>query len=287
MLDYPALKSWTLAPVQQRFTERDTILYALAIGCGGQGADPTDLRFVYEDGLVAFPTMAMVLAYPGFWLRNVHAGFDWRHLLHGEESMHLCAPLPATGAVTGTTRIAEVYDKGAGRDAILVTERALTEAATGTRLATVRSTILLRGAGGFGGPTGPPGQAAGCPGGPAQHVVDIPTSAQAALIYRLSGDTNPLHVDPAVATRAGFPRPILHGLCTIGVAARAVVSACFGGDPRALRRFGARCSAPFFPGETLRVEIWSENGGGQFRCTARERAVTVLTNGHFSRPDPA
>ncbi len=282
MLDYHKLKSWKIPDTQQTYCDRDTILYALGIGCGGLPLDPGDLRYVYEDGLQAFPSMALVLGYPGFWLQHADVGLDSRRLLHGEETMHLFAPLPSSGSVTGVTRVAEIYDKGLDRDAVLVIERNVFDDASGVLLATLTSSLVLRGAGGFGGPPGPPTRVAAAPASPAQYVLDLPTLTQSALMYRLSGDRNPLHADPVVAAAAGFAQPILHGLCTLGMATRAIVRTCFAESPGQLHQLGARFSAPLFPGETIRVEIWNQPGQGRFRARSLERDSAVLTNGFFS-----
>ncbi len=282
MLDYDKLKSWKIPDTRQAYSGKDTILYALGIGCGGLPVEQGDLKYVYEDGLQAFPSMALVLGYPGFWLQHADVGVDSRRLLHGDETMRLFAPLPSMGAVTGVTRVAEVYDKGQGRDAVLEIERNVVDDASGVLLATLTSSLVLRGGGGFGGPPGPPARVAAVPASPAHYVLDLPTVTQSALIYRLSGDLNPLHADPAVAAAAGFPQPILHGLCTLGMATRAIVRACFAESPAQLHQLGARFSAPLFPGETIRVEIWNGAGQGRFRCRSLERDAVVLTHGFFS-----
>ena len=282
MLDYDKLQSWKIPDTRQTYSGKDTILYALGIGCGGSPVESGDLKYVYEDGLQAFPSMALVLGYPGFWLQHADVGVDARRLLHGEETMRLFALLPAVGAVTGVTRVAGIYDKGPGKDAVLVIDRDVVDNTSGVLLATLTSTLILRGGGGFGGPPGPAARPAALPESAAHYVLDLPTLTQSALIYRLSGDLNPLHADPAVATAVGFPQPILHGLCTLGMATRAIVRTCFAKDPGQLQQLGARFSAPVFPGETIRVEIWNTDGRGRFRCRSLERDVIVLTNGFFS-----
>jgi acyl dehydratase len=265
-----------LPPQETRhsFTKRDTILYAL-----GVGAD--DLRFVYEKGLQALPSMAVVLAYPGFFWQDPAYGISWQKILHGETSVELFATLPTEGDLLGRTCIDAIFDKGVDKGAIILTSRRI-ENSTGIHLATVRNTLLLRGDGGFG------GQADGAPrprplpdDRAPDHVVKLPTDEKQALIYRLSGDYNPLHADLDVARAAGFPRPILHGLCTYGIAGRAVLSALCGNDPTLLKRMDVRFSSPVFPGETIRVEIWREDGDrAAFRATAEERSVVVLNNGY-------
>lgn len=275
------LAQWSIPEGRYQYTTKDTILYALGIGCGMDPLDEAELQYVYEDGLKAFPAMAHVLGYPGFWMKDVDpsVGLDWRKLLHGEQTMQLLAPIPASGSVIGRTHLTGIYDKGPGRDAVVTSRRDIEDTTTGQTLGHVTSTLLLRGAGGFGGPPAPASVFKPVSDAPPSVTIDLPLSPQAALIYRLSGDTNPLHASPTVAAVAGFPRPILHGLCTFGVATRAVVRAA-GMD--AFREFGARFSAPVFPGETIRTEIWRDGSGGVFRCRVLERDAVVLNNGFFA-----
>src|SRR5258708_6074520 len=207
-IDYATLKNWPIPEVEQRYAVRDTMLYALGLGCGSDPADRDELRFVYEDGLQALPTMAVVLGAPGFWLKEPATGVDWRKVLHGEQGLTLHRPLPPAGTVLGRSRILEIVDRGE-RGAFMYSERDVVDQATGTLLATTTSTTVLRGEGGFGGPTGPTPEAHSLPQRAPDLAVDLPTLPQAALIYRLSGDYNPLHADPEVARAVGFPRPIL------------------------------------------------------------------------------
>lgn len=278
-IDYQKLKNWHFPDLEHRYEAKDTILYALGVGCGADPMDRTELPFVYEDGLKALPTMAVVLGYPGFWLKDPATGVDWRKILHGEQGLVIHKPLPASGTVIGRTRVTEIVDKGPGKGALLYSDRDVLDKATGDLLATLTSTTFIRGEGGFGGPSGP---------SPAPHVlperapdvtVDLKTLPQAALIYRLSGDDNPLHADPDVAAAAGFERPILHGLCSYAVAGRAVLKACCGNDPTRLKRFDLRFSAPVMPGETIRTEIWRDGSTVSFRARVVERDVVVLNNG--------
>lgn len=278
-IDYQKLKTWPFPDLEHRYEAKDTILYALGVGCGADPMDRTELPFVYEDGLKALPTMAVVLGYPGFWLKDPATGVDWRKILHGEQGLVIHKPLPASGTVIGRTRVTEIVDKGPGKGALLYSDRDVLDKATGDLLATLTSTTFIRGEGGFGGPSGP---------SPAPHVlperapdvtVDLKTLPQAALIYRLSGDDNPLHADPDVAAVAGFERPILHGLCSYAVAGRAVLKACCGNDPTRLKRFDLRFSAPVMPGETIRTEIWRDGSTVSFRARVVERDVVVLNNG--------
>src|SRR5215831_4257566 len=149
-IDYQKLKNWPIPAVEQRYVARDTILYALGLGCGADPTDRDDLKFVYEDGLAALPTMAVVLGAPGFWLKDPKTGVDWRKVLHGEQGLVLHRPLPPAGVVTGQSRILEILDRGE-RGAFMYSERTLVDPASGALIATTTSTTVLRGEGGFGG----------------------------------------------------------------------------------------------------------------------------------------
>ncbi|WP_430397121.1 MaoC/PaaZ C-terminal domain-containing protein [Ferrovibrio sp.] len=284
-IEYQKLKNWKFADLEHTYSTRDTILYALGLGCGADPMDLDDLRYVYEegDGLLALPSMAVTLGYPGFWLKDPNTGVDWRMVLHGEQGIVLHKPLPVAGTVIGKSRVTEIVDKGPGKGALLFSERDVIDKQSGDLLCTLTSTTFIRGEGGFGGP-------AGLNGGPvpAPHpiperapdeTVDIPTLPQAALIYRLSGDYNPLHADPRIAQAVGFKMPILHGLCSYGIATRALVRACCGNDPAKLKTMQLRFTAPVYPGETIRTEIWREAEGVSFRARVIERDLVVLNNG--------
>ena len=282
-IDVHKLKNWPFAPFEQRYTERDTMLYALGVGLGQDPLDREQLPYVYEDGLQALPTLAVVLGYPGFWAKDPATGIDWVKLLHGEQSLELHAPLPVAGTVRGLTRVTAIVDKGAGKGALMYSERDIQDAASGQRLAVSRSVSFLRGDGGFsasGQPSdaAPPPRAA-TPDTPPDHVCELQTRPEAALIYRLSGDYNPVHADPAVARAAGFERPILHGLCSFGVSGHALLKTLCGWDAARLKEIGCRFSSPVYPGETLRVEMWQRGEAVQFRTWVVERKVLVLSHG--------
>ncbi|SEC08224.1 Acyl dehydratase [Rhizobiales bacterium GAS188] len=279
-IDYAKLKNWSFPDVEHRYELRDTILYALGLGCGSDPTDEEELRFVYEDGIRVLPSMAVVLGYPGFWLKNPQTGVDWKKVLHGEQGLILHRPLPASGTVIGRTRVTEIIDKGAEKGALLFSERQVIDKQSGDRLCTLTSTTVLRGDGGFGGASGPAPEPHRLPERQPDISLDLPTLPQAGLIYRLSGDYNPLHADPAVAIAAGFPRPILHGLCTFGVAGRAVLRVSCDNDQRRLESFRVRFSAPVFPGETIRTEIWRDGKTVSFRARVLERDIVVLNNGY-------
>lgn len=279
-IDYAKLRDWQIPPVEQTFTTRDTILYALGVGLGADPLDEEQLKFVYEEKLVALPTMAIVLGYPGPWFADPATGITRSHTVHGEQTVVLHRPLPVAGTTVGVNRITGIFDKGEGRGAIVYTECEVRDKASGELLTTWTSGLFARADGGFGGPAGPTPPVHAIPERAADAVCDLPTLPQAALIYRLSGDYNPLHADPAWAKKAGFKAPILHGRCTFGVAGHALVKTLCGYDPARLKSMQGRFSSPVYPGETIRTEMWREAGGMvAFRATVPARGVTVLNNG--------
>jgi acyl dehydratase len=279
-IDYQKLKHWPFPDVEHSYRARDTMLYALGLGFGADPMDEQQLRFVYEEGLKALPTMAVVLAHTGQWSKNPETGINWKLLLHGEQGMVIHKPLPAAATVVGRTVIDEIIDKGKDKGALIYSRREIRDKETGVLLASSSSTSFLRGDGGFGGPTGPTKPVHQLPERAPDLVCDIKTLPQAALIYRLSGDYNPLHADPETAKAAGFPRPILHGLCTFGIAGHALLRTLCAYDPARLKRMDVRFSTPVFPGETVRTEIWREGSGSfAFRCRIVERDVVAINNG--------
>lgn len=274
------LLNWPFKDLVHTYTTRDSMLYALGVGAGADPMDESDLKFVYEDGLAALPTMAVVMGYPGFWLKDEDTGVDWRSVLHGEQGLVIHKPLPTAGTVIGRMRVTGFFDKGAGKGALLLSERQVIDQASGDLLATVTSSSFLRGDGGTGFSTGAAPVPPPLPERAPDAALDLATAPNAALIYRLSGDFNPLHADPKVAAAAGFARPILHGLCTYGVAGRALLKLCCANDPARLKRMDLRFSAPVFPGETIRTEVWREGDRISFRAKALERDLVVLNNGY-------
>jgi len=277
-VDRDVLLNWRFEPVTERYDTARTILYALGVGAGAEGNE-ADLPLVYERHLKAMPMMAVVLAADGPWMTDPRTGITFTHVLHGEQRLEIHSPLSAQGALIGQTSIEGLYDKGA-KGAVLALKRKLRDADTGMLVATVRSGAFLRADGGFGGSS--EGQALPhlIPDRPPDTSLSIATRLDQALIYRMSGDFNPLHVDPAVARQAGFERPILHGLCSYGIAGLAIIKALCGGDPERLRRLDVRFSTPVYPGETLVTEIWLEEGHrAAFRVKVAERDVVALNNG--------
>jgi acyl dehydratase len=277
-IDYAHLKAWQIPETAQTYTPKDCIIYALGLGFGDHPTDPEHLKFLYERDLQAFPSMAVVLAMGGSWTANPATGIDYTQLLHAEQSFELHRPLPTKGDVVGRSKVVEVIDKGAGRGAIAISQRDLFIDGEATPTASLRSSAFCRANGGFGGPVTESPKAHPVPARPADGTFAIKTLRQAALLYRLSGDANPLHADPAVAAAAGFPEPILHGLCTFGTAIRSALAAA-GVPASSVTAGGARFTAPVFPGETLETEIWREGQMVTFRTTVVDRAKLALNNG--------
>jgi acyl dehydratase len=284
MLDYEICKNWTFPDLVHRYTERDTMLYALGLGFGQDPMDRGALRFVYEEELQAVPTMAAVMGSPGIWWRDPKTGADAVKLVHGEQDVRVLRPLPVKGCVTARNRVVSLTDKGAGKGAVAVVLRTLVDAASGDTVAESRNVTFLRGDGGFsadGGKSDPgPEPLPAVPERAADVEVSYATRPEAALIYRLSGDVNPLHADPEVAAKAGFDRPILHGLCTYGMAGRAVIEQVLDHDAARLKRLALRFTSPVWPGETVRYELWREGGALlRLRASVDARKTVVLNNG--------
>lgn len=279
MIDYRELVGRTVDERTSTYRAEDTILYALATGFGFDPMDTRQLRYVYEEGLIALPCMSLVLGYPGFWLKNPVYAVDWPKLLHAEEAFRIHQPLPIAGTITGRTVVTAIIDRGADKGAFIYSTKEVRNQADGALLATINSTTVARGDGGFDGPTGPRPPAVDLPKREPDQNCDLPTLPQQALIYRLCGDFNPLHADPAVAKQGGFERPILHGRCTMATAHHALIRSCCDYDATRLRAMQVRFTAPFYPGETLRTRIWREGDQVYFDAASVERGVTVLGNG--------
>jgi acyl dehydratase len=287
-IDYD--KIMALPPIRTRhvFTRRDTILYALGVGAASAGLDdPNELQFVYEENLQALPTMAVVLGYPGLWLKNPEYGVDWRRLVHGEQSIRIHRPLPIEGDVTGITTVNAIYDKGPQKGAVVYVTREIKDSVTDELIASLGIASFLRSDGGFGGSSvGAPKPHPTPSDRACDEAIEYVIRPDQAMLYRLSGDWNPLHIDPVIAREAGFAAPILQGLCTYGFVGRAVLKALCGGSANRLKRVDVRFSSPVFPGETLRVEIWREGPGrAALRVRVVQRDVIVLQNG-FVEFDP-
>lgn len=278
-VNYEKLANYPIPEVEQTWTSRDTMLYALGLGFGADPVDTDQLKFVYEKNLHAVPSMAVVLCTPHAWLKNSGTGVSGKQVA-AQHGFTIHKTLPVAGTFVGKGRVTAVVDKGAGRGVLVSSERKVYEKATGDLLFTHAATSYCLGDGGFGGPTGPVASPHPIPARVADIVCDLEILPQAALIYRLSGDRNPLHADPDAAKATGFARPILHGLCTMGMAGHAILKHCCGYDPTRLKSMDARFSSPVYPGESLRVEIWRDDAVVSFRSTisARDNKL-VLNNG--------
>ena len=277
-INYDKLINWDIPEARQRLTRRDTILYALGVGLGADPCDEQQLRYVYEEKLQALPTMAIILGYPGPWHAQGDTGITRSHVVHGEQGFRILKPLPVEGEVTGKTRVTGVVDKGKDKGALVMTE-SMVKDTSGGAICALTSTTFCRADGGFGGPDGPVNTPHPVPDAAPQHVCDLPVLPQAALIYRLSGDYNPLHADPAYARKAGFKMPILHGRCTFSIAGHAILKTLCGYDPARFVAMEGRFSSPVYPGETIRTEMWRDGNVVSFRATVPARGVTVLNNG--------
>jgi acyl dehydratase len=276
---YEKLLALDIPLVEHSYGPKDCMLYALGLGLGQDPLNTDELAFVYEKNLKVLPTFTLVQGYSPYWLRNPESGVNWTKVVHGEQGLALHAPVKPQGTVIGKTRILEVIDKGEGKGALVLSERKVTDKATGALLATLTQTTFCRADGGFGGPRreAPPPHV--LPERAPDIICDLATRPEMALIYRLSGDINPLHSDPDFAKAAGFPKPILHGLATFGVAGHALLKSLCGYDPLRLTSMSGRFSAPIFPGETIRTEIWRDGSVVSFRARAVDRDVVAINNG--------
>lgn len=265
-------------PITQTPSAKDCMLYALSVGFGQDPTDRQDLPFVYEPQLRVAPTMAAVLCTPGHWVADPTLGINADSVLHGEQSVRLHRLIPVGQPLTGHSRIVNVWDKGAGKGALVALECRVTDAQN-TLIWTVNRTAYLRGEGGYGGPVQPKTTPWQRPDRPADLHCDIKTNGQQALLYRLNGDDNPVHADPDVARAVGFPQPILHGLCTYGIAGCALLRTVCNHDETLITALSVRFSAPAFPGDTIRTLIWKQPDRVLFQCFALERDVQIITNG--------
>jgi len=277
-ISYPDILDIKSVPQTREWTDRDTMLYALGIGMGSDPMNEAELPFVFEAGLKGVPTMATCMAWGGGPSAGL-MGINFMLVVHGEQKVEIHKPLPTECIVELDGRVLGAWDKGAGKGAVIVVETTMKDKKNGELLATLTSSIFARGDGGFGGPA---------EGAPEPHQVpdrapdvslDFPTTENQALIYRLSGDRNPLHADPNFAKMAGFPRPILHGLCTYGITCRAVLQAYADMDPAKIKSHAIRFSSPVFPGETVTVDLWRDGDVVSFEARVKERGVTVAKNG--------
>lgn len=276
-LDYDHVMGLKSQDQAYSYSDRETMLYALGLGYGHDALDRNELPFVYEKDLKTVPTQATVVAWGAGDTRS--AGINYLLVLHGEQRLTIHKPLPFAADLLADWRVTGLVDKGADKGALLISETVLKDKASGEKLATLSGATFARGDGGFGGPR---------EGGPAPHPIpdrapdamtELTTRDDQALIYRLSGDRNPLHSDPDIAKAAGFDKPILHGLCTYGLCCRAIIQTHCDFDPTRIHQFDVRFSAPVYPGETITVKSWVDGKTISFEAEVKERGVTVIKNG--------
>ena len=270
----------TSEPTERSWTSKDALLYAVGVGAGA--TDPTgfELEFTTENSngvdQKVLPTFAVIIGAGGGAMRNV-GSFNPAMLVHGEQAIDLHRPIPVEGTVRVTSTITGVYDKGSG--AVIATESEAVAAGSGESMFTTRSSVFIRGEGGFGGDRGP-SEKVEFPDRAPDHSVTYATRSDQALLYRLSGDRNPLHSDPKFAEMASFPKPILHGLCTYGFTGRALLHTLCGSDPSRFKGIEGRFSKPVFPGQDLTVDMWVDGNTALFRTVAD--GATVIDQGRFS-----
>ena len=260
-------------PVERSWTSKDCLLYALGVGAGTD-----ELAFSTEKNQRVLPTFAVIVGGGGVPF-NAIGTFNPAMLVHGEQAFEVLGPIPPDGCVRSTGRIANVWDKRSG--AVIVMESESVDTSTGKPLFRTRSAIFIRGEGGYGGERGPSGPRNEPPKRAADLEIRYATRPDQALLYRLSGDRNPLHSDPEFAKLAGFEKPILHGLCTYGFTGRALLHGLCGGDPARVRSMEGRFSKPVFPGDTLAVSIWVDGGEALFQ-TSTQRGDVVIDQGRFT-----
>jgi acyl dehydratase len=269
----------TSGPVEQSWTSKDALLYAVGVGAGWP--DPLDeLPFTTENSQgieqQVLPTFAVMVGSGGVIGALGSIGtFNPVFLVHGEQGIRLHRPIPVSGTVKATGHITGVYDKGSG--AVIAMESDSVDATTGEPMFTTSMSVFIKGEGGWGGDRGPSGGANTPPERPPDHEVVYKTKPDQALVYRLSGDRNPLHSDPTFARAAGFDRPILHGLCTYGFTGRALLHALCDSDPSRFTSMDARFSKPVMPGDTLTVSMWVDGDSAVFRTSVD--GTTVIDNG--------
>lgn len=275
-ITYPEILEVRTDDVRASWDDREPILYALGVGMARDPLDRAELAFVDERRLKVLPTFATILA------RRADPGplpLNRALVLDGGRDLRIHRPFPAEGEVLMDGRILEVVDRGADKGAVITREVMIRDAADGAPIAALRTTVMARGDGGFGGPPPTPTPRSDPPDRAPDRTVEVRTRPDQALLYRLSGDRNPLHSNPEAAARAGFERPILHGLCTYGIACRALLQTYADYDPAAIARFQARFSAPCFPGEVLAVDLWRSGLEVAFQVRAAERGVVVIREG--------
>jgi len=275
-INYDEIMSLKSENIEISYTDKDSILYGLGVGLGNDPMDIDELKYVYENGQIALPSMATNFQYHSSLLMSAKLNFVM--VVHGEQKLSIINPIPVSGDFLADMKVLNCFDKGASKGAIIDVETTVKLKSDGTEICKLISTTFARGDGGFDGPESPP-QEIFEPEGSPDIVDEITTKPDQALIFRLSGDYNPLHSDPNFAKAAGFPKPILHGLCTYGVACRSIVKTACDNDVKKLKSFNCRFSSPVFPGETIVTEMWKNGNDINFQSKVKERDKIILKNG--------
>lgn len=278
-MDLEALTSYQFEPKVVRYTDRDVMLYALSLGICQDPLDENELAFVYEKSLKTLPSISAVLAHPGPWVAIPEFKINFVKLLHGEQRAEFFKPLPVEAEIRGEYSIRAVLDKGAEKGALVYFDKLLFDNSSNERLAKVTQVLFLRGDGGCGSFGEVPDNLAAVPERAPDFVEEVATSKGAALLYRLNGDRNLIHVDPEVAKKAGFSVPIAHGLWAYGICGFSVIKNALAYDPLKMASLDLRFSSPVLPGETLVVEGWNTEGGTAFQATVKERNKLAISNG--------
>lgn len=280
-LDYQKLKAASLPTIEEEVSADKCILYALGVGAGLGDAQQAEreVALVFEERLEVLPAMACVVGYAGFWMRDPQYGLDWKRVVHAEQRMRFLGALEPGATTRGTTRVKGIGDKGADKGAVVVIERQLRDA-SGQLLCEMEQVNFCRGDGGYakGDPMLSdvlPEAIAKPPSRAADASITLPSSPNQAAIYRLTGDRNPLHVDPAAAQAAGFAQPIMHGAASLGMVNRALRLAVSPGQSAALASLDIRFTGVFYPGETMLVEIWRAGSAASFRCSVASRSQEI------------
>jgi len=276
-INYDALMATRVSDVPVSYTANDLMLYALGIGFGRDPLDPDELPYVYErSGPNSVPTFASMLVSDTI---VAESGCDLSRILHRTQTLELYRPLPSAGKFLANQQVVGVFDHGANKGAEIEIESELRLARDDSVVCTMVSRLIARADGGFGGP--PPGVRLRhkLPNRDADMSCDLETRPDQALLFRLSGDANPLHVDPEIANSAGFEAPILHGRCTYGIACFAVLKTVCNYDFTLIKSFDVRFSSPVYPGDIITTEIWQDRNIVSFRCRVKERNVVVISNG--------
>lgn len=277
MIPYEQVLTTEIPQREFSYSEREVILYALGVGYGSSLDYEHELPFIFEQGLRVVPTMSTVMAFDIGWASQI--GLDILKFVHGQQQIILHQPLPSRGTILAKSRILDVFDKGRDKGAIILLQTELREKDTGQLLCTKITSSFARGDGGCGGSKARVPRPHAIPARSVDLVEDVVVPLNQALIYRLSGDSHPLHVDPSFARLAGFPRPILQGLSTFGMACRLVLSNFCDQNPDGIEDFQARFSAPVFPGDTIRFQFWKDAGMISFRAWSKESHTLVLDHG--------